>query len=128
MAVPFIAGALIGGLFVGAIFFFAGRSVYNENENLENQLRKKDNTIGELEWDINQLEKKIEEIQKCLENVPEGCSPGVWCKACEFKRPFYLYRYNRHGVDYREVVYACGKSEACKNFIQESMPELKGEK
>ena len=125
MAVPFIAGALIGGLFVGAIFFFAGRSVYNENENLESKLRKKDETINELEWDINLYEKKIEEIQKLIDSIPEDCKPGGWCKACEFKKPFFLYRYGeRYGV--RDVVYACGKGEACKNFVQEDIPDLKG--
>lgn len=70
-----------------------------------------------------ELTAKVTEITKLNESIPEGCEKGPWCKACEFARAFRYTEYRRGDVYGLMTIYACGKGQSCKNFIQKEDAE-----
>ena len=38
---------------------------------------------GHLQHELDMLRKQLAELEEKQRNVPENCTPGEWCKACE---------------------------------------------
>lgn len=84
-------------------------------EQLEAQLRDKDRKIASLEDQINRYQINFELMQTLCDSTPDDCTPGEYCKACDFAKVYYFYsRYNMK----LEPVYLCNKAGSCKHFIQ----------
>lgn len=96
--------------------------------------------FSEYKERIEKLEYENERLRKCLtkaeadieasnrlrEDIPADCTPGPYCKACEFVKPYH-YNYYVPGRtlsgthDYRATGYICNKGNVCKNFIQKEI-------
>lgn len=77
-----------------------------ENDRLRELIISKDR-------EIHKLEDRIEEIIALQEKKPEGCTPGKYCKSCEFAKKF------RHSTGvYIKEYYVCGKGNICSEFVQ----------
>lgn len=68
----------------------------------------------QLETDIRILKDKLDKIQHDIDSTPEDCKRGMYCGACEFSKTYHVFDDNYC----RSVIYVCGKSEACKNFVE----------
>ena len=83
-----------------------------ENERLRNCLTK--------------AEADIESFISLRQDIPDDCTPGSYCKACEFVKTYHFNYYipaylAEHRHDYRATGYICGKGSSCKNFIQKEI-------
>lgn len=56
-------------------------------------------------------------------NMPEDCKKGPWCASCEYAKSYYRVNYDYFGRCHGVTDYACGKGEACKNFIQKEIKD-----
>ena len=68
---------------------------------------------------LNELQKTIFDIKADIESVPVDCTPGEYCRACEFSGCYTVSDgvYSIGGVK----IYTCNKYKACKNFIQKEI-------
>lgn len=69
------------------------------------------------------LRGKLKAIQNFVDSTPSDCTPGKWCAACEFSRCFHLPSHSIYSLNKDDVIYVCGKSEVCKNFLQREIAE-----
>lgn len=69
------------------------------------------------------LRGKLKATQNFVDSTPSDCTPGKWCAACEFSRCFHLPSHSIYSLNKDDVIYVCGKSEVCKNFLQREIIE-----
>lgn len=87
-----------------------------------------------LEYENDSLRRALDETLEHLSNlavirdkIPEDCTIGSYCSACEFSEPFHCFTYvSGCRVDrtysYSPITYyACRKGNICKNFIQKEL-------
>lgn len=67
-----------------------------------------------LEDQIRDLTAKLNKIQQDINTTPEDCIRGMYCGACEFAKTYHVFTDNYCC----SVIYVCGKSETCKNFVE----------
>ena len=77
---------------------------------LEHELLVAKLEIARLEDTINIYDRKFDKIAELNDSTPADCKRGLWCQTCQFVRPFF------NSFD-GPVVYACGKSEYCGNYV-----------
>lgn len=66
----------------------------------------------------NILESKIDAITDLKSQIPEDCTQGPWCKACEFVKVYYYSHLYGFRGELDSEFYVCGKGESCKSFVQ----------
>lgn len=72
-------------------------------------------------------EEELKRVIKIKDTIPDGCTPGSYCQACEFVKPYYYnnYIYGRllYGTSHNTTItgYICGKGDVCKNFTQKEI-------
>lgn len=92
-------------------------------ENLEKKLRETECDRDMYMSKVAELSDKLAAVSELEETIPEGCTKGPWCKACEFVRTFhYTMSYGRN-FSSKEIIYACSKGESCKNFVQKEIKD-----
>ncbi len=84
-------------------------------EELEDELYEAECERVKYRRDIELLTKRLEAMGALEESIPEGCTKGPWCRACEFSRTFHYSPYN--SVSYT-TFYTCSKGKSCENFVQ----------
>ena len=95
-------------------------------ENLEKKLRETELDRDRYISKAAELADKLKAVSELEESIPEGCTKGPWCKACEFVKTYYYTEYyGAYSGHSLETIYVCSKGESCKNFIQkENKDEL----
>lgn len=97
-------------------------------EELENELKR----LKNVERDLDQYKELLAEAERDLANclnvksqLPEDCTPGDYCKACEFSKEYYYrhYSYRTHDAIFKG--HLCNKANVCKNFTQKEVPNGK---
>lgn len=69
-----------------------------------------------------EMEVTLEEVSKLEESIPEGCTKGPWCRACEFAKTIHYIEYRGgHGFDSLGTIYVCSKGKSCENFVQKEI-------
>lgn len=64
------------------------------------------------------LREELEAAVQLKDAIPENCTPGSYCRACEFSRPLYHYDSRSPlGRGWLEG-HICNKAQSCANFIQ----------
>lgn len=82
-------------------------------EELERQLEEANKELDDLRmWQRVQLQ-KFEAMEELKEEIPESCTRGPWCKACEFSR---VYHYSDSWLRNTKDVWFCNKAHVCKEF------------
>lgn len=83
--------------------------------------------INSLKDKINKLEDgnatlmaKLEAMKCDVDNIPEDCTRGPWCRACEFGK---LYHVTSDLVipgsgNIISTICVCNKEKSCKNFVE----------
>lgn len=80
---------------------------------LERKLEEANKELNDLRmWQRVQLQ-KYEEMAKLKEEIPESCTRGPWCKACEFSK---IYHYTDVWFASVNDVWFCNKANVCKEF------------
>lgn len=99
-------------------------------EELELEVKKLKGIERERDSFKEELRRTEEELKRVIEikdSIPGGCTPGSYCQACEFVKPYYysnhVFSSLSYGLDYRTTItgYICGKGELCKNFAQKEV-------
>ena len=98
-------------------------------EELERELKKLKTVEDENNRLRSQLDKAIMDFKFATtlkQEMPDDCTPGTYCKACEFgKECFHNYHVYTGGysASYNSSVsfYICTKGETCTNFIQKEV-------
>lgn len=93
---------------------FNRRRVEELEKELANAERKNKNLRTQLEY----AEDELRGVLELKTSIPEGCTPGEYCRACEFAKDYYYdsYVYGVHHTIIQGTL--CGKGQACTNFIQ----------
>ena len=82
-------------------------------EELERQLEEVNTELAELRmWKSIQIQ-KFEKMSELKEEIPESCTRGPWCKACEFSK---VYHYTDSWYSNAYEVVFCNKANVCKEF------------
>lgn len=55
-------------------------------EELEARLRGAEQSRDRYSHDVYELRQALDEVTKLKDSIPEGCTQGSWCKACEFAK------------------------------------------
>lgn len=80
---------------------------------LEYELEKVRYERDQLMRDLDYNTHLLEELLEVKAALPTDCTPGPYCKACEFSKVYgYNYYHNWN------IGHFCGKGQSCKNFIQ----------
>lgn len=82
-------------------------------EKLEQELVNKTMEINKLTYDLNTCRNRIKEITELQDKIPESCTPGSYCKSCEFARSYHI----PNSLSIRHY-YVCNKSGSCSEFVQ----------
>ena len=90
---------------------------------LRNKIESLTDECLKLDKENNILRGKLRAIQDLVDSTPSDCTPGKWCAACEFSRCFHLPSHSIYSLNKDNVIYVCGKNEACKNFLQREIAE-----
>ena len=90
---------------------------------LRNKIESLTDECLKLDKENNILRGKLRAIQDLVDSTPSDCTPGKWCAACEFSRCFHLPSHSSYSLNKDNVIYVCGKSEVCKNFLQREIAE-----
>lgn len=72
--------------------------------------------VNRLQTENKMLRDKISDIQRSIDTTPADCTPGNWCKGCEFSKSYHIPKYGRIGAF--DIIYVCGKVGTCRNFLQ----------
>lgn len=79
---------------------------------------------SELKSMLVKAEHELKLVLTLKDAIPEGCTPGLYCEACEFAKKYYYhswgYRANRNTMITGTI---CGKGESCQHFIQKEIKE-----
>lgn len=86
-------------------------------EKLEQELANKTIEINKLTYDLNTCRNRIKEITELQDKIPESCTPGSYCKSCEFAKA-YEESSSMYGVTFSKTYYVCNKSGSCSEFVQ----------
>lgn len=95
-------------------------------EELESDLKGLEAENQRLRSALSRAESNISHLLTLRDNIPEDCTPGSYCAACEFSRVYHVgiyasgYKSDRCH-DYRNLGFICTKGESCKNFIQKEI-------
>ena len=90
---------------------------------LRNKIESLTDEYLKLDKENDILRGKLRAIQDLVDSTPSDCTPGKWCAACEFSRCFHLPSHSIYSLNKDNVIYVCGKNEACKNFLQREIAE-----
>lgn len=72
--------------------------------------------------ELRSTERELERVVNIKDTIPDGCTPGSYCRACEFVKPYYYSNYVFSAGHHTVVAgYICGKGELCKNFAQKEI-------
>lgn len=100
---------------------------------LEAQLEARLEEVRALEQENNDLRVcldratvDLERILNAKQTIPEGCTPGPWCKACGFGKAWasHYHAKSSYWIDGYDTIcsgYLCGKGNSCKNFVQKGV-------
>lgn len=98
---------------------------------LERTLAQKDEEIDSLERKNKKLkqmlddtENEMNKILKLKQTIPEDCTPGEYCRACEFAKPYVYHNYAYHS-NRRDIItgHLCNKGESCGCFVQKEVED-----
>lgn len=95
----------------------------DEIEYLRNKIESLTDENRRLNGENDILRGKLKATQNFVDSTPSDCTPGKWCAACEFSRCFHLPSHSIYSLNEGNVIYVCGKSEVCKNFLQRKIIE-----
>ena len=67
----------------------------------------------DIQRDLVRSSDTLKAIQAMQDAIPEDCTPGEYCRACEFVKPYFF-------CECHSVItgYTCAKGQSCKNFVQ----------
>lgn len=85
---------------------------------LRNEIERLTDENLRLNGENDILRGKLKATQNFVDSTPSDCTPGKWCATCEFSRFFHLPSHSIYSLNKDNVIYVCGKSEVCKNFLQ----------
>lgn len=86
-----------------------------ENEGLQKE-------VNELKKLLARAETDLETALEAVHSKPVDCTPGEYCKACEFSKNYYYWHHGYHSShDFVVTGYFCDKGNSCKNFIQKEV-------
>lgn len=91
-------------------------------EELERELEKAKRRIDGYRHDLSVAEDHIKHLTKIKESIPERCTPGDYCRACEFGKEYFYHSYN-YGYETTITAYLCNKGNSCPNFVQKKVDE-----
>lgn len=66
------------------------------------------------------LRNTLETVKHLTENLPADCTPGTWCRACEFVKAYRVPVYYSYLEGYQEI-YICGKRRGLYKFLSERL-------
>lgn len=98
-------------------------------EELEEQVCKLEGVDAEnnrLRRELDRLANDLREVLRVKDTTPADCTPGNYCKVCEFGKHLFNHYYASGSTinrpDYSSVVsgYICGRGITCQNFIQKT--------
>lgn len=95
----------------------------DEIANLRDEVKTLTDEYLKLDKENDILRGKLKATQNFVDSTPSDCTPGKWCAACEFSRCFHLPSHSIYSLNKDDVIYVCGKSEVCKNFLQREIAE-----
>lgn len=97
---------------------------FNRIDELEEELNHRNREYlrvleerDDLLKDRDELRAKLKEVLELKDAIPEDCTPGSYCQACEFAKRFCYYHASPLGSGWLEG-HICGKTQSCPNFIQ----------
>lgn len=94
------------------------------------ELEKEVERLSKIERERNEFERLLREAEQDLQHVlqtkectPEDCTPGPYCKACEFSKAYYFHYYTIFGGGHNKIIEGtlCNKANVCKSFIQKEV-------
>ena len=75
--------------------------------------------VTRLQKENQMLRDKLESVQHLVDTTPVDCTPGKWCRGCEFSKTYHIPKPTSYGMlGAYDVLYVCGKGETCRNFLQ----------
>lgn len=89
-------------------------------EELEKELEYTQKELDKYKDKLIYANKQLEEVSELQETIPEGCTKGPWCRACEFVK---TYRYDTVSGFGHRYFYACSKGKSCENFVQKEIEQ-----
>lgn len=96
----------------------------SELEHEVDRLRHVEREKDELKSMLAKAESELRLVLTLKDAVPEDCTPGHYCEACEFAKDYWYYNYgyyHKSNTAIRGII--CGKGSSCKNFIQKELKE-----
>ena len=91
-------------------------------EELEKELEYTQKELDKYKDKLIYIKKQFEEVTELQETIPEGCTKGPWCKACEFAKEItYVEHYHGIGFCSSITAYVCSKGKSCENFVQKEI-------
>jgi hypothetical protein len=84
-----------------------------DNDRKVKQISELNNKLIDKDREIHKLKVMLNEITAYKDKIPEDCTPGSYCKSCEFAKKYYY----SNGWTIKEY-YVCAKSESCSKFVQ----------
>lgn len=94
------------------------------------ELFLKDREIARLKEENADLRNCLSDTENAMKNiiaikktVPEDCTPGEYCRACEFGKSFLHHNYIPIVRDSIIQGYYCGKGKSCQHFVQKEVAE-----
>ena len=94
------------------------RKLKEEIERLKEENEKKDRHISILR-------EKLRVIEEYDSKMPADCVYGDYCEVCGFAKVFHIPNNYPFASSYGDVLFVCGKGEACPNFVKK--PDVKEE-
>lgn len=82
-----------------------------------------------LRIELDRLANDLREVLRLKDATPTDCTPGNYCRVCEFGDHIFKHYYvpgsTLYRRDYNNVVsgYVCKRGDICQNFIQKNTEE-----
>lgn len=97
---------------------------FNRVEELEEELHRRNREYlkvleerDDLLRDRDYLRAELKRVLELKDAIPEDCTPGSYCQACEFAKKFGYFHASPLGTGWLEG-HICNKAQSCPNFIQ----------
>ena len=75
--------------------------------------------VTRLQKENQMLRKKLDAVQQASDTTPVDCTPGKWCRGCEFSKSYRIPKFAEYGeLGAYDILYVCGKGATCRNFMQ----------
>ena len=88
------------------------------------RLRNVEKENDELRRSLSSAEAQMRGLLGLKDDIPEDCTPGSYCNACEFATHYHYHNWGYYtGRNTTITGIICGKANVCKNFIQKEIKE-----